>query len=122
LKGSLSTRDGKEFWKYDSSVTSYTQLYTSDSVTEKEVEESRPKGKVSGAELQIKGGLSSTLLTHTSSPEVKSLKVIDLLPKEFESKLTLNGIAWGHSLYYDKDNSRWDTAKIQSDRAIGVLV
>jgi len=91
-------------------------------VTEVEVEKSTPKGKVSGAELQIKGGLSSTLLTHTSNPEVKSLEVIDLLPKEFETKLTLNGIAWGHSLYYDKDYSRWDTAKIQSDRAIGVLV
>jgi len=91
-------------------------------LTEKDVEESTPKSNVSGAELQIERGLSTPLLTHTGNPEEASLKVIDLVPKEFESKLTLNGIAWGHSLYFDKDNLRWDTAKIQSHRAIGVRV
>jgi len=97
-KGRLSTCDGKEFSKDNRIVTSYTQLYTSDSVIEKQAEQSIPEGKVFGAELQIEGRLHSTLLTRTGNLQVASSKVIDLLPKEFESKLSLNGIAWGHSL------------------------
>lgn len=118
----MSTRDGKEFWKDNRKVTSYTELYTSDPSSEKVVEESIPKGKVSGNELQIEGRLPSTLLTRTGNPEVASSMVINLLPKEFESNLSLNGIDWGNSLYYDKDKSRCDTENILSDQGIGVLL
>jgi len=57
LKGRVSTCDGKEFWKDNRRVTSYTQLHTSDSVTENQAEQMIPEGKVSGRELQIEGRL-----------------------------------------------------------------
>jgi len=75
-----------------------TLNYTHQIPWQKQVEQSIPEGKIFGAELQIEGRLPSTLLTRTGNLQVASSKVIDLLPKEFESKLSLNGIAWGHSL------------------------
>lgn len=120
-KSKAAIRDGTEFWEDNRKVTSYTQLYQSDPTSEKEVEERIPKGKVSGAELQIEGRLPSTLLPCKVGPEVASTLEISLLPKELESNLSTNGIDWGTNLYYDTDNSGSDTSNILSDRAIGEL-
>lgn len=105
----MSTGDGKEFWKDNKKVTSYTELYPSDPTTEKEFEESIPQVKVFGAELQI-DGMPSTLVTCTNDPELASSKEISLMSEELESNLSLNGIDWGNNLCYDKDNSGSDTS------------
>lgn len=118
----MSTRDGKEFWKDNKKVTSYTELYPSDPTTEKEFEEIIPQCIVSGAELQIEGRLPSTLVTCTGDPELASSMEFSVMSKKLESNLSLNGIYWGNNFYYDNDNSGSDTSNILSDRPISVIM
>jgi len=84
-------------------ITSYTQLYSSDHTSDKEVEDTSPKFQVS-ASVWHKDESSQS----TSSPDtdhyMTSCCSFSLLEDEFENKLSLDGVDWGNCLYCNVDN------------------
>jgi len=85
------------------SITSYTKLYSSEQTSEEEFEDRSAKQEVttSAWKKQV-SSLSTNSLVEDSY--ILSSSSISLLQDELESKILLNGIDWGNSLYSDDSN------------------
>lgn len=98
-------------------ITSYTQLYSSDYTSDKDVEVSSSSAKGSSAAFKNERKANSTS-SSTDNSTSESTNSVSLVQNGVESILAMNGIDWGNCLYNDEENWESNSCLLRSERNI----